>query len=170
MATGESRHAGLDWPAFISSTRTFISALSFFKASLGLIAGIYLISTRRLDGRFAIYGLEALVFTAAGVVLQIGNRKDQRASNLGVFFVLAANAFYKPLISVVGPNSALADLSQLSFTIEPESFLPFFLALFASEFPLTYNYGRADRLALINIKISWVAGWILFLANAAFTF
>jgi hypothetical protein len=167
---GESRHGVWDWASFISSTRTFISALSFFKASLGLIASIALIFAGRLDGRFAIYGLEALLFTAAGVVLQIGNRNDQRASNLGVFFVLSANAFYKPLISVVGPNSALTGLSQLSFTIEPESFLPFFLALFASEFPLTYNYRRADRLAQINIKISWLAGSILFLANAAFTF
>lgn len=108
----------------------------------------------------------ALPFTAAGLLLVYGGRRDPRAVSLGGFFLMAATSFVnRPLRTYVG-----AELSGYLFikgidAIELDAFMAFFLWSFARDFPHQVVSPVWRKRIDAAVIVSLVGGAILFAIN-----
>ncbi len=108
-------------------------------------------------------GLDITVFSAAGIGLWIGGRRDTRAQVLGVFFLLVAEAFaHRPLKLAIsgclptfaGPLGIFADLPAHTLLV------PIFAA-FVQRFPQRTAFTRADSVARLLERVNLVVAAVL---------
>ncbi len=108
----------------------------------------------------------ALPFTAAGILLVTGGRRDSRAVSLGGFFLMAATAFVnRPLRTYVGAHLPAALLMKGIDATELDAFMAFFLWCFVRDFPHPVVSPVWTNRINKAVIASLVGGAILFVLN-----
>ncbi len=129
--------------------------LALVKVSLGVAALAAVYSRVDPDPVYPwllhlVYGLP---FTAAGILLVAGGRRDPRAISLGGFFLMAATSFFnRPLRTYVGLTLPGHAVFAAVDALELDAFMAYFLWTFARDFPhqLVSTVGRQRiRLAVL---------------------
>jgi hypothetical protein len=113
--------------------------------------------------------LTITVFSATGLFLIFGGRRDRRASYLGALYFLIASAFAdQPMDGISGalPGRAGA-LVDTVVGAQVEAFVPLLVWLFARDFPEAPSGARLRQVIRLGIGISLVSGAILFAINVA---
>jgi hypothetical protein len=147
----------------------FVPPLAAFKLALGVIA---FIATWKRAGEnpafpYPYYALFLFAFGATGALLLIGGRGDRRAIALGGFFLATATSWCnRPLINLAesGQGNSLFSLAN---ALELDAFLPYFLWVFARDFPVSPPPSPARRFLQLGVRLSALAGLALFGANLA---
>lgn len=111
--------------------------------------------------------LQACAFTAAGLYLLAGGRRDTRAVSLGITFLLVAATFRQPNSwgLEASPLAAGMDLVQALIRLDTEAFLPAFFWHFAARFPHLPDSPRARRSWRRFLATLWAASAVLFAAS-----
>ncbi|HEX3131447.1 MAG TPA: protein kinase [Thermoanaerobaculia bacterium] len=147
----------------------FWKRLALALALVKVGAGVFAFASTHLDDRvypYFFHMVYALPFTAAGLLLVYGGRRDHRAVSLGGFFLMAATSFVnRPLRTYVA-----ARLSGYLFikgidAAELDAFMAFFLWSFARDFPhqmISPVWRKRIHAAVVT---SLVGGAILFAIN-----
>jgi eukaryotic-like serine/threonine-protein kinase len=154
---------------FIARTVLLIAAV---KSSIGFIATIlapiFLHLTAVSVVPYWVYALMEAAFGCAAVVLIYGSQGDVRAFHLGLNYLCSAAAFGGPILHAVALKGVafVSPVSLILTAFQVEAFLPYFLWLFARDFPRTSATEKEARLCRIFITVSLIAGGALFFANA----
>ena len=116
--------------------------------------------------------VHALMFFGFGVpaiLLVIGGRSDRRAAYLGGFFLLISIAFIREPGRQLGGLLVGAAWAPIRFLLFAnfDAFLPFFLWLFAAEFPRAARGSVARGLARLFIPLSLVCAGMLAVLDAS---
>jgi len=146
----------------------FVPPLAALKLALGVIA--FIATWKSATGQnpafpYAYYLILLLAFSATGALLLIGGRGDRRAIALGGFFLATATAWCnRPLsnLALTGPGYGLFILAD---ALELDAFLPYFLWVFVRDFPASPPPSPARRVLQFGVRLSAVAGLVLFGAN-----
>jgi len=108
------------------------------------------------------YFVHVVVFSAAGALVVLGGRRDERAFHWGVFLLLVASTFAHTLLG-------LPDTRGFAFraarAIELSAFLPAVLWLFFRDFPDRLPFGIPQRVSRTGIGTALVISWFLFTAT-----
>jgi hypothetical protein len=117
----------------------FWKRLALLLALIKVGVGVAAFASTHLDDPVYPYFLHmvyALPFTAAGILLVAGGRRDPRAVSLGGFFLMAATAFVnRPLRTYVGAHLPGWLFVQGVDATELDAFMGYFLWCFARDFP-----------------------------------
>jgi hypothetical protein len=144
-----------------------IRTLALVKISFGFVAIIAIIKALVLGTvpSLLIYSVHVVTFGIAALWLHTSKQGDRAAHNLGMVFLLAASAFAEPVIlnsrqSIFMPG----ETADLLLTLEPESWIPFFLAAFVAEFPKV-RFTELPRIFRSLKTLTWYLGCVLFVIN-----
>ncbi|MBW8874573.1 MAG: serine/threonine protein kinase [Acidobacteria bacterium] len=101
-----------------------------------------------------------LAFAAVGLFLITSGRGDDRALDLGAFFLILATPFAnRPLQAVVeGAQPVWAWPAFALYVASPDAFLAWFLWSFTQKFPHSVSSFRVQRLLLWGRRVALVAG------------
>jgi hypothetical protein len=147
----------------------FWKRLALTLALIKVGVGVFAFASTHLDDRvypYFFHMIYALPFTAAGILLIWGGRRDPRAVSLGGFFLMAATSFVnRPLRTYVAahlPGQLFVDAVDV---VELDAFMAYFLWCFARDFPhqLVSPVGRKRIHAAVVTSL--VGGAILFGLN-----
>ena len=117
-------------------------------ALLKVVAGItaFLVGTTpsTFAGQAPILFALVIAFSIAAGLLILGGRADHRAQCLGTVFILGASTFSDTFLYPLTTYSqeSLAAGAEVLTHLHPYTFTPYFLWLFAREFPQTPSFGR----------------------------
>jgi hypothetical protein len=153
--------------------KRLVLLLALIKVGVGLVA---LFATYGLPHTeaysdaypYVLHLIYAVPFTAAGLLLIVGGRRDPRALSLGGFFLMAATSFLnRPLRTYFASSLThhLPGLMHLVDSLELDAFMAFFLWSFARDFPHRLVSPEGQRRIRWAVLASLGAGWILFGLN-----
>src|SRR3954470_5548950 len=122
----------------LSLPARLIPPLATIKLGLGLAA--FFATYAKHAGQnpafpYLYHGLLPIAFGATGALLLLGGREDRRALALGGFFLAAAPSWADAPLGYLAQDGAGHDLLDLVIALKPQAFLPYFLWVFAREFP-----------------------------------
>lgn len=106
-------------------------------------------------------------YAGAAVILFVGGRRDHRAVVLGVVMMLVASLFSDSVLGAFRPLSGgvLVPVRAI-FALQVDAFLPFFLWLFAREFPRAAVSPVHARISGVMIIVTVSVGSLLISLNA----
>lgn len=137
-------------------------ALQVAAAAVGLVLGA--------GGRFDVPGwlllFSALVFGAAGAAVAVAGRWDRRTAPLAGLFLAIASATSLPSLGHAVRDAPFPPGRWLA-AFPLETFFPFFLWWFVSNFPRVVRVERRQRWIRTAITVSAALGIVLFALNAA---
>jgi hypothetical protein len=142
-------------------------ALALIKVGAGVIAFAYS-HLPKADPAYpyVFHMIFALPFTAAGILLITGGRRDSRAVSLGGFFLVAATAFVnRPLRTYVAAGLPASLLMKGIDATELDAFMAYFLWCFVRDFPLPVVSPVWSNRINKAVIASLVGGAILFGLN-----
>jgi hypothetical protein len=105
-----------------------------------------------------------LGYGGVAATLLLGGSSDSRARTLGVFLLLIASAFSDVLATRGHP---LGGLSGVAASIRVDALLPYFLWLFARDFPVTAMSGRLHMFTGRVTRVVLGLGLVLWAVNTA---
>ena len=145
-----------------------VTSLAAFKLAMGLAAFFATYGTEAgKDPRFPyiLYGLFAIAVGSTGVLLLLGGRQDRRALALGGFFlVTATNWSGRPITAFLTTHPG-SYLFYLAGALQPATFMAWFLWRFVRDFPQPPVSLPERRRLQTFVRVSAVAGILLFLLN-----
>jgi hypothetical protein len=140
-------------------------ALALIKVGVGVVA----FASTHLDDQvypYVFHMIYALPFTAAGILLVVGGRRDPRAVSLGGFFLMAATSFVnRPLRTYWGLDLPGSLFVKGVDAIELDAFMAYFLWCFARDFPHQIVSPVWRKRIHAAVVTSLVGGAILFALN-----
>ena len=145
-----------------------VPPLATVKLALGLAA--FLATYERAAGRnpafpYFYYPLFALAFGLTGALLLIGGRGDRRAIALGGFFLATATAWCNTPLRNFWQSGSGFGLFSLVDATELDAFVPYFLWIFARDFPAALPSAAARRFFQQGIRLTAVVGLLFFALN-----
>ena len=111
------------------------------------------------------------VFAAVGACLLVMGRADRRAVSLGVFFLLVATSFaVTPLSWYTQAGGIFAGVARFVAGVNLEAFQPWFLWMFARDFPRTRRVEPRSRIYRMMVAAALAVGIAFFLIQLALAF
>jgi hypothetical protein len=149
----------------LSLPARLVPPLATIKLALGLIA--FFVAYESAAGRnpafpYVYHALFSVAFGATGALLLLGGREDRRALALGGFFLSAAPSWCDGPLRLLADGRPGSGLFALAGALKLQAFLPYFLWVFARDFPGPPR--NRDRFQ-IPVRVSAVAGLLLFTLN-----
>ncbi|MFL6291372.1 MAG: serine/threonine-protein kinase [Thermoanaerobaculia bacterium] len=147
--------------------KRLLPLLALIKAGAGLVA-LAAAHDHIQDDFYPWYlhAIYAVPFLCTGLLLIFGGRRDDRAVNLGGFFLMATTAFLnRPLRTFVRFHYPGAGVMELLDALELDSFMAFFLWSFARDFPHPLVSKVGQRRLRAAVLTSLAVGSALFAFN-----
>jgi GAF domain-containing protein len=145
--------------------KRLVLVLALVKVGTGVIA----FALTHLDDPvypYVFHMIYALPFTAAGILLVAGGRRDPRAVSLGGFFLMAATAFVnRPLRTYTGLHLSGSLFMKAVDATELDAFMAYFLWCFARDFPHQIVSPVWRKRIHAAVVTSLVGGAVLFALN-----
>jgi len=147
--------------------KRLLPLLALIKAGAGLVA--LAIAHDHIQDDFYpwyLHAVYAVPFLSTGLLLLFGGRRDDRAVNLGGFFLMATTAFLnRPMRTFVEFQYPGHELMKFLDVLELDAFMAFFLWSFARDFPHPLVSSAGQRRVRAAVLTSLAAGAILFALN-----
>ena len=146
-----------------------IAVLRILAGLVGFATGI--VSSDSYPGTFPpwIHALLVSTFAAAGTLIIVGGRRDERARLLGSLYLILSSTFTFRLFGAAatqpGTTPIVSQSALLLFAVQPEAFAPWFLWKFVARFPSAVAPPRTERATRFFVGLALACGAVLFLAN-----
>jgi hypothetical protein len=152
----------------LSFPARLVPPLAAVKLVLGMVA--FGLTYRQAAGGnpafpYAYYAVFAAAFGATGALLLLGGRGDRRALALGGFFLAAATSWCSRPLRLLGESGPGWSAWGLVGGLTLDAFLPYFLWAFVRDFPTSPPASPLRRLLQAGVRLSAVAGLVLFGVN-----
>jgi hypothetical protein len=151
----------------VSPLAAAVAGLAIIKATsaLAFAAVVPLLEPSTSGQPTGVALLQMAAYLITGCVLLFAHGRDARTANLGVALLTVASAFSPQVFALFAARAPV--LSPL-VPMHADAFLPFFLGRFIQQFP-SERTGRPARMVVWLVRLSLVAGVVLFLANLLHT-